>query len=103
MTTTKLERQEAVTLPLLCPLIPTSSLCRLPGGQESDKGAVTVVDVAPGVLTSAVVDNVGFDNLEDLAGRGVMVCLSACLPACLLPVSLSVHVCMRGWVDVFTR
>ena len=41
---------------------------------EEDQGVVAEVNVIAGALTTAVVDNLDFDDLDDLAGRGVAVC-----------------------------
>ncbi|GFR72698.1 hypothetical protein ElyMa_002119800 [Elysia marginata] len=40
----------------------------------TEDGVVTELDITAGALTSAVVDDVGFDDLSELAGRGLLIC-----------------------------
>merc|ERR1719361_1598928 len=42
--------------------------------REDHPGVVAEISVTPGALTTAVVDNLDFDDLNDLAGRGVVIC-----------------------------
>merc|ERR1719158_951276 len=42
--------------------------------QESTVGIVAEIDIVPGAMTTAVIDDIGFHDLEDLAGRGVVIC-----------------------------
>jgi len=41
---------------------------------EKQDGVVAEISVVPGALTTAVVDELDFDELSELAGRGVMIC-----------------------------
>jgi len=43
-------------------------------GQQQERGVVAEISVTPGATTTAVIDNLEFDKLSDLAGRGVVVC-----------------------------
>ncbi|GFN97342.1 hypothetical protein PoB_002384800 [Plakobranchus ocellatus] len=45
----------------------------LPGHDLPSDGVVAELDITPGALAAADVDDIGFDDLSDLAGRGMLV------------------------------
>lgn len=41
---------------------------------DDDAGIVAEISITPGAITTAVIDNLDFHDLSDLAGRGVVIC-----------------------------